>query len=282
MADNWPWHKMDKSAIPLRDRNSCNNSALRSMHCVHPLSEQLDFPSQNTWQPLLVDHHMNYCWLITTDHNWSWLIMTGAMDHMTSAMDHITSAMDHMTSAMDHMTSAMDHMTSAMDHTTSVMYHMTSVMDHMTSVMDHMTSVMDHMTQTLIWITADWSQLITGQSHDWPMTDTTDRVTRTRSSGGPSSASSGDCSSPILLRSQMWSRRSVPLDARMVSLWGDHWTYVWEWGRVRGRGRGEGGEREGGERVKQHIRRRAERENKGLNKGGNRDTPLNFLIGRFC
>ena len=44
----------------------------------------------------------------------------------------------------------------------------------------------------------------------------------TSSSGGPSSASSGDCSSPILLRSQTWRRLSVPLEARMVSLWGDH------------------------------------------------------------
>ena len=40
----------------------------------------------------------------------------------------------------------------------------------------------------------------------------------TTSSGGPSSASSGDCSSPILLKSQTWSLLSVPLDARMVSL----------------------------------------------------------------
>jgi len=46
----------------------------------------------------------------------------------------------------------------------------------------------------------------------------------TKSSGGPSSASSADCSSPILLRSHTWSRLSVPLDARIVSLWGDHWT----------------------------------------------------------
>lgn len=46
----------------------------------------------------------------------------------------------------------------------------------------------------------------------------------TSSSGGPSSASSGDCSSPILLRSHTLSLLSVPLDARMVSLWGDHWT----------------------------------------------------------
>lgn len=80
------------------------------------------------------------------------------------------------------------------------------------------------------------------------------------SSGGPSSASSGDCSSPILLfkkrrkwkseglvvqllqsdgipsitlsgereqfgiylKSQTFSLRSVPLEARIVSLWGDH------------------------------------------------------------
>lgn len=46
----------------------------------------------------------------------------------------------------------------------------------------------------------------------------------TSSSGGPSSASSGDCSSPILLRSQTLSLLSVPLEAKMVSLWGDHWT----------------------------------------------------------
>ncbi len=45
-----------------------------------------------------------------------------------------------------------------------------------------------------------------------------------RSSGGPSSASSADCSSPILLRSHTWRRRSVPEEARIVSLWGDHWT----------------------------------------------------------
>lgn len=54
----------------------------------------------------------------------------------------------------------------------------------------------------------------------------------TSSSGGPSSASSGDCSSPILLRSQTLSRLSVPLEARMVSLWGDHWTCwkkMWIW-----------------------------------------------------
>ena len=47
-------------------------------------------------------------------------------------------------------------------------------------------------------------------------------------SGGPSSASSGDCSSPILLKSQTFSLRSVPLEAKIVSLWGDHWTCMWE------------------------------------------------------
>ena len=45
-----------------------------------------------------------------------------------------------------------------------------------------------------------------------------------RSSGGPSSASSADCSSPILERSHTWRRRSVPEEAKMVSLWGDHCT----------------------------------------------------------
>ena len=50
-----------------------------------------------------------------------------------------------------------------------------------------------------------------------------------RSSGGPSSASSALCSSPILERSQTWSLLSVPELARMVSLWGDHWT----WGEVK-------------------------------------------------
>ena len=39
------------------------------------------------------------------------------------------------------------------------------------------------------------------------------------------SASSAVCSSPIFDRSQTWSRRSVPLEAKMVSLWGDHWTW---------------------------------------------------------
>ena len=47
-----------------------------------------------------------------------------------------------------------------------------------------------------------------------------------KSSGGPSSASSADCSSPILDKSQTCSLRSVPEEARIVSLWGDHWTYV--------------------------------------------------------
>ena len=45
------------------------------------------------------------------------------------------------------------------------------------------------------------------------------------SSGGPSSASSLVWSTPILLRSQICSRRSVPEEARIVSLWGDHCTY---------------------------------------------------------
>lgn len=47
----------------------------------------------------------------------------------------------------------------------------------------------------------------------------------TKSSGGPSSASSGDCSSPILLKSQTCKRLSVPLDANIVSLCGDHCTW---------------------------------------------------------
>jgi len=47
---------------------------------------------------------------------------------------------------------------------------------------------------------------------------------QTKSSGGPSSASSPDCSSPILLRSHTCRRLSVPLDAKMVSLCGDHCT----------------------------------------------------------
>ena len=46
----------------------------------------------------------------------------------------------------------------------------------------------------------------------------------TKSSGGPSSASSPDCSSPILLRSHTCRRLSVPLDAKIVSLCGDHCT----------------------------------------------------------
>lgn len=45
------------------------------------------------------------------------------------------------------------------------------------------------------------------------------------SSGGPSSASSAVCSSPIFDRSHTCKRRSVPLDARIVSLCGDHWTW---------------------------------------------------------
>lgn len=47
----------------------------------------------------------------------------------------------------------------------------------------------------------------------------------TKSSGGPSSASSGDCSSPILLKSHTCKRLSVPLDANIVSLCGDHCTW---------------------------------------------------------
>lgn len=54
----------------------------------------------------------------------------------------------------------------------------------------------------------------------------------TSNSGGPSSASSGDCSSPILLRSHTLSLLSVPLEARMVSLWGDHWTCWAEMGQM--------------------------------------------------
>lgn len=46
----------------------------------------------------------------------------------------------------------------------------------------------------------------------------------TSSSGGPSSVSSADCSSPILLRSHTCSRLSVPLEAKIVSLCGDHCT----------------------------------------------------------
>lgn len=45
------------------------------------------------------------------------------------------------------------------------------------------------------------------------------------SSGGPSSASSAVCSSPIFDRSHTCKRRSVPLDARIVSLCGDHCTW---------------------------------------------------------
>ena len=48
---------------------------------------------------------------------------------------------------------------------------------------------------------------------------------RTSSSGGPSSASSVDCSSPILDKSQTCRRRSVPEEAKIVSLCGDHWTW---------------------------------------------------------
>lgn len=47
----------------------------------------------------------------------------------------------------------------------------------------------------------------------------------TSNSGGPSSASSLDCSSPILLRSHTCKRLSVPLLANIVSLCGDHWTW---------------------------------------------------------
>ena len=169
MADNCHGTRWT-SQQPVREINSCNNSALRSMHCVHSLSEQLDFS--------LPEHlTTTTCWLITWitadwSHNWSQLIMSGAM----------------------------------------------------------ITWLVGWITWLAWWIT--WHKLL----HELLLTDTTDCVTHTRSSGGPSSASSGDCSSPILLRSQMWSRRSVPLDARMVSLWGDHWTYVREWGRGRGRG----------------------------------------------
>ena len=46
-----------------------------------------------------------------------------------------------------------------------------------------------------------------------------------RSSGGPSSASSAFCSSPILARSHTCNLRSVPELARIVSLWGDHCTW---------------------------------------------------------
>lgn len=42
------------------------------------------------------------------------------------------------------------------------------------------------------------------------------------SSGGPSSASSGDCSSPILCSAHMFNRRSAPQDARIVGLSGAH------------------------------------------------------------
>merc|ERR1719378_1433688 len=45
------------------------------------------------------------------------------------------------------------------------------------------------------------------------------------SSGGPSSASSALCSSPILLKSHTCRRRSVPEEARIVSLCGDHCTW---------------------------------------------------------
>lgn len=44
-------------------------------------------------------------------------------------------------------------------------------------------------------------------------------------SGGPSSASSALCSSPILLKSHTCKRRSVPDDAKIVSLCGDHCTW---------------------------------------------------------
>ena len=44
----------------------------------------------------------------------------------------------------------------------------------------------------------------------------------TKSSGGPSSASSAVCSSPMRLKSQTFSRRSPDEDASIVSWWGDH------------------------------------------------------------
>lgn len=50
-------------------------------------------------------------------------------------------------------------------------------------------------------------------------------ISFTNNSGGPSSASSLVCSSPILLKSQTCNLRSVPLDASIVSLWCDHWTW---------------------------------------------------------
>ena len=43
-----------------------------------------------------------------------------------------------------------------------------------------------------------------------------------KSSGGPSSASSADCSSPIFDKSHTCRRRSVPEEAKIVSLCGDH------------------------------------------------------------
>ena len=48
------------------------------------------------------------------------------------------------------------------------------------------------------------------------------RVRRTSNSGGPSSSSSGACSSPMREMSQTCTRRSTPADARYVSLCGDH------------------------------------------------------------
>ncbi len=47
-----------------------------------------------------------------------------------------------------------------------------------------------------------------------------------KSSGTPSSASSGLCSSPIRLKSQTLTRRSPELVANTVSLWGDHATWM--------------------------------------------------------
>ena len=41
----------------------------------------------------------------------------------------------------------------------------------------------------------------------------------------PSSASSRDCSSPIVLKSHTFRLRSVPLKAEIVSLRGNHWTW---------------------------------------------------------
>ena len=76
MADNCHGTRWT-SQQPVREINSCNNSALRTMYCVHSLSEQLDFS--------LPEHlTTTTCWLITWitadwSHNWSQLIMSGAM-----------------------------------------------------------------------------------------------------------------------------------------------------------------------------------------------------------